>query len=134
MPTLSTLVTAVVKGNLSSTLSSRGPFTVFAPNNDAFSKIDPSTLASLLRPENIKELDALLELHVVSGSVRAKDLKDGEKVPTLNGEKLTFGVSGGSPPTIFVYSKGTTAAQVIAADNNATNGVVHIVNKVLLPG
>jgi uncharacterized surface protein with fasciclin (FAS1) repeats len=133
VPTLSTLVTAVVKGNLSSTLSSRGPFTVFAPNNDAFSKIDPSALASLLRPENIKELDAILELHVIAGSISAHDIKDGQKIKTLAGQQLTFDVTGGSKPKVFVFSNGTAAAQVVLADNKATNGVVHILNKVLLP-
>ena len=87
-PTLKTLVTAVVAGNLSNTLSSRGPFTVFAPDDKAFAAIDPNVLASLLRPENIGELDALLELHVVSGDIRAKDIKDDQKIKTLAGAPL----------------------------------------------
>ena len=128
VPTLKTLVTAVVAGNLSSTLSSGGPFTVFAPNDKAFSAIDPSVLASLLRPENLAELDALLELHVVSvshfsskspssivftraalvvvlnerkcsdwnllakwqGTIRAKDIKDDQKIKTLAGAPITI--------------------------------------------
>ena len=92
-PTLKTLVTAVVAGNLSSTLSSRGPFTVFAPDDKAFAAIDPNVLASLLRPENIDELDALLELHVVSGNIRAKDIKDDQKIKTLAGAPLRKQIS-----------------------------------------
>ena len=130
VPSLSTLVTAVVKGNLSGVLSSPGPYTVFAPNNNAFSKIPPATLKSLLDKANIKELVAVLELHVISGRFLAKDIQDGQKVKTVEGEELTFTKYGGK---VFVYSKKTAACEVISADNAATNGVVHIVNKVLLP-
>ena len=137
MPTLSTLVTAVVAGNLTTLLSGRGNgagFTVFAPNNDAFSKLSPSALRSLLNRANIKELDEVLSLHVIPGSIRVRDLKDAQKITTLTGQQLTFEVTGAaSDPKVFVFSKGTTASAVVAADNNATNGVVHIVDKVLLP-
>ena len=132
VPTLSTLVTAVVAANLTYVLSSPGPFTVFAPNNGAFAKIPPATLKSLLDPENILQLIELLEIHVVSGRVRAKDLKSGEKIKTVDGGELTVLINPISA-SIFVYSSGTKASEVIAADNEASNGVVHIVSKVLLP-
>ena len=133
VPELSTLVTAVVKGNLTSTLSSQGPLTVFAPNNFAFQRLDPNTLASLLKPENIKQLDAILELHVISGSIFARDITNGQTVTTLAGQQLTFTKTG---PKISVNSNGTQgshAAQVAVADQAATNGVVHIITQVLLP-
>ena len=131
VPTLSTLVTAVVAGNLTGVLSSPGPFTVFAPNNAAFDKLPAGVLANLLKPTNVKELVAILELHVVSGSVHAKDLTDGEKITTVNGGALTVDIEAG---LIFIGSGGTDASRVIAADNDASNGVVHIVSDVLLPG
>ena len=133
VPTLSTLVTAVVAANLTGVLSSPGPFTVFAPNNDAFSHVPADLLKHLLEPAHIAELQEVLELHVVAGAVYAADLKNDEKIKTVNSlglevklafDKVFILVDGGS---IF------DGAEVIAADNVASNGVVHIINRVLLP-
>merc|ERR1711865_644963 len=131
VPTLSTLVTAVVEAQLADTLSNEGPFTVFAPNNQAFNQLPSGELQRLLRPENIGELQSVLTLHVVAGRIFSDELKDGQKVTTLNGEELSFIVRNG---IVLVFSGGTVSSQVVAADNVATNGVVHIVTKVLLPG
>ena len=133
VPTLSTLVTAVVAANLTGVLSGPGPFTVFAPNNDAFAKIPAEVLKHLLEPANIKELQEVLELHVVSGAVHAADLKNDEKIKTVNGLGLEVKLAFGK---VFILVQGGSildGAEVIAADNEASNGVVHIINRVLLP-
>jgi uncharacterized surface protein with fasciclin (FAS1) repeats len=127
VPDLSTLVTAVVAGNLTGPLSGPGPFTVFAPTNEAFAKIPADTLKKLLEPKNIKELDAVLEYHVIAGAaVHAKDLKPFQEVKTLEGSDISIEAS----------SKGVEVnhyAHVTTADVDATNGVVHIIDAVLLP-
>merc|ERR1711865_830741 len=126
VPDLSTLVTALVDGKLTDALSGTGPFTVFAPTNEAFAKIPAATLIRLLDPANIKELDALLEYHVIAGAaIFAKDLKPTQEVKTLEGEKLKIVVNAGR----VTVNKNT----VTAADNAASNGVVHIIDGVLLP-
>jgi uncharacterized surface protein with fasciclin (FAS1) repeats len=124
-PTLSTLVQALVAANLVGTLSGAGPFTVFAPTNAAFEKLPAGTLAGLLKPENIKELTALLEYHVVSGKVLSSDLKNGESVTTLEGAKLKVTITGGK---VMINNATVTTANV-----NASNGVVHIIDEVLIP-
>jgi uncharacterized surface protein with fasciclin (FAS1) repeats len=124
VPDLSTLVTALVAGKLTGALSSTGPFTVFAPTNEAFAKVPAATLAHLLDPANIKELDAVLEYHVIAGAaVFAKDLKPTQEVKTLEGDELKIVVN---PDHINV-----NGAVVTAADNAASNGVVHIIDGVL---
>ena len=128
VPDLSTLVTAVVAGNLNGPLSGTGPFTVFAPTNEAFAKVPAATLAHLLDPKNIKELAAVLEYHVIVGAaVFAKDLKPEQMVQTLEGDSLDITASA----TAGVQINGV--AKVTAADNAATNGVVHIIDAVLIP-
>ena len=125
VPDLSTLVTAVKAGKLVATLESAGPFTVFAPTNEAFAKVPAATLAHLLDPKNIKELQAVLTYHVVSGNIQSKDLKPFQDVKTVEGSEIRVVVHDGK-----VY---VNQAQVTAADNEATNGVVHIINGVLIP-
>jgi len=120
---LKTLVKAVVAANLTATLSGAGPFTVFAPTNEAFAKLPAGTLAGLLKPANIKQLQALLEYHVVKGKVLSSDLTNGESVPTLEGSKLTVTLAGGK---VMINDATVTTANVMA-----TNGVVHIINGVL---
>jgi len=125
VPDLSTLVTALVAGGLTGELSIPGAFTVFAPTNEAFAKIPAATLAHLLDPKNVKELDAVLEYHIISGAaIYSKDLKPYQQVETLEGDNVTIAVAG----RVIVNS-----ATVTAADNAATNGVVHIIDGVLLP-
>merc|ERR1711990_417204 len=127
-PDLSTLVTALKAGKLTDALSAKGPFTVFAPTNEAFAKLPSALLKHLLEPANIKELDAVLEYHVVSGaSVHAKDLKPEQQVKTLEGEELFITASSRDGVRINGRTK------VIKADNDASNGVVHVIDGILIP-
>merc|ERR1740115_206160 len=107
-PDLSTLVTALKAADLVDTLSAPGPFTVFAPTNEAFNALPPGVLSNLLKPENKAQLVDLLTYHVISGDVLAKNLLDGEMLKTMEGEYVTFRVS--SDHDIFVNS-----AKVITA-------------------
>merc|ERR1712153_188797 len=126
IPDLSTLVTALKAGNLVTALSDPGPFTVFAPTNEAFAALPNGTLASLLEPKNIKQLQSILEYHVISGAaVRAEDLKASQNVKTLEGREVHINKISGS---VTVQN-----AKVIQADVGATNGVVHVINSVLMP-
>merc|ERR1712021_117024 len=123
---LSTLVAALKAGGLVETLSGKGPFTVFAPTNEAFAKLPPATLAHLLKPANVKELDAILTYHVVSGvAAFSKDLTDGEKIKTVNGQSVVAHVSAAG---VMIND-----ATVKTADIAASNGVVHIIDAVLIP-
>merc|ERR1712151_721981 len=124
---LSTLVTALKAGNLVTALEGTGPFTVFAPSNEAFAKIPKAELDKLLDPKNIKELDAILEYHVVSGAaVHSKDLKPENHFKTLQGGELFVEVHDGH---VIINHE----SRVTAADNDATNGVAHIIDTVLIP-
>merc|ERR1719454_678800 len=124
---LSTLVTALKAGNLVSALEATGPFTVFAPTNEAFAKLPREQLTMLLDPKNVKTLDDVLEYHVVSGAaVYSKDLKAENTVQTLEKENLLVQVQNGQV-TINHNS------QVTTADVGASNGVVHIIDTVLIP-
>ena len=124
-PDLSTLVTALKAGGLVGTLSGQGPFTVFAPTNEAFASLPAGVVANLLKTENKAQLVDVLTYHVVAGTLRAEALKDGEKIKTLQGEELTVRIAGGD---VFINS-----ANVTTADVTASNGVVHIIDGVLLP-
>jgi len=124
-PDLSTLVTALTAGKLVETLSGPGPFTVFAPTNEAFAALPASTLAKLLDPANLAELDNVLTYHVASGSVHAADLTDGEMIPTVEGEDVVATVNSTG---VFIND-----AAVTTADVDASNGVVHIIDAVLIP-
>jgi uncharacterized surface protein with fasciclin (FAS1) repeats len=119
-----TLAAAVKAADLVETLESTGPFTVFAPTDAAFAAIQ-SDVDSLLKPENKTKLANILTYHVVSGAHLAADLKDGAELTTVQGEKLKVTVNGGKV-TIG-------GANVTAADVAASNGVVHLIDKVLLP-
>jgi len=119
-----TLVAAVKAAGLAEALSGPGPFTVFAPTDDAFAKLPPGTVDALLKPENKAKLKAILLYHVVAGKVLSTDLKAGS-VKTLNGEDVTIDLSGGAPKV--------NDATVIKADIPASNGVIHVIDTVLLP-
>merc|ERR1712161_183316 len=121
---LSTLVAAVVAGDLVETLSSAGPFTVFAPTNDAFAALPAGTLDSLLQPENKGTLVDILTYHVVSGKVLSTDLAPSQTVATVQGDTLLIKARDGA---VTVNGR-----NVVAADNEATNGVAHIIDGVLL--
>merc|ERR1711977_813490 len=126
-PDLTTLVTALKAGKLTDALSGKGPFTVFAPSNEAFAKLPKSVLDRLLDPKNIKELQDALEYHVIAGAaVHKADLKSIQRVKTLEGKELA----------IFRDYRGNVRvgdARVTTADVDASNGVVHIIDHVLLP-
>jgi len=132
-----TLVAAVKAADLVGVLSSEGPFTVFAPTNDAFAKLPEGTVESLLKPENIKMLQGILKYHVVAGKFNASDViglvkKNNGKatIPTVNGENLTAMIKDGS---VFITDANGNSAKVIAADLDNTNGVIHVIDSVLLP-
>merc|ERR1711972_1295289 len=122
---LSTLVAAVVAGDLVETLSSPGPFTVFAPTNEAFSALPAGTLDTLLKPENKGQLVDILTYHVLPAKVLSTDLKPKQVVKTVEGKELLVTIYEGN-----VYAN---KAKVVGADNMASNGVAHIINGVLLP-
>ena len=129
-PDFSTLVTVLKAGALVDTLSGKGPFTVFAPTNEAFAKLPAATLTHLLDPANVKELDALLEYHVVSGvAAFVKDLKDEELIKTVEGDDVSIRVNpyGPDEPAV-VINIGST---VVYADIAASNGVIHGIDTVL---
>jgi len=122
---LSTLVAAVVAGDLAETLSSPGPFTVFAPTNEAFGALPAGTLETLLKPENKDQLVDILTYHVLPAQVLSTDLKPKQVVKTVEGKELLVSIYKGD-----VYAN---KAKVVGADNLASNGVAHIIDGVLLP-
>merc|ERR1711920_369462 len=122
---LSTLVAAVVAGDLVETLSSPGPFTVFAPTNEAFAALPAGTLDTLLKPENKGQLVDILTYHVLPAKVLSTDLKPKQVVKTVEGKELLVTIYKGN-----VYAN---KAKVVGADNMASNGVAHIIDGVLLP-
>ena len=126
-----TLVAAVKAAGLVDTLSGAGPFTVFAPTNAAFGKLPAGTVETLVKPENKATLTKILTYHVVPGRLAAKDLKDGQKLTTVAGETLTVKAAGGKVQ--LVDAKGGVSTVTIP-NVNQSNGVIHVVNTVLLPG
>ena len=120
-----TLVAAVKAAGLAETLSGTGPFTVFAPTNEAFDKLPKGTVESLLKPEMKKDLTDVLTYHVVAGTFKAADLKDGQKLKTVEGKDLMVSVKDGK-----VMINGAT---VTIADVVSSNGVTHVIDAVLLP-
>jgi len=126
----STLVTAVEAADLAETLNGDGPFTVFAPVNDAFAGLPEGTLDTLLLPENQDQLTAVLTYHVVPLEAMSDDLSDGMTVTTVQGQPLTVGVSDAG--VTLTDASGNTVS-VVQADIEAGNGVVHVIDEVLLP-
>jgi uncharacterized surface protein with fasciclin (FAS1) repeats len=120
-----TLVAAVTAAGLVETLSGTGPFTIFAPTNAAFAALPAGTVEDLLKPENKDKLTSILTYHVVAGNVMSAQLSDGQKVVTLNGQELTVAIKEG-----VVTINGAT---VVAADLAGSNGVIHVVDGVILP-
>lgn len=123
-PDHTTLVAAVKAAGLAETLSGAGPFTIFAPTNAAFAKLPAGTVDSLLLPENKAKLVAILTYHVVPAKVMAADVKSGE-APTVNGKMLKLKADGMG---VMVND-----AKVIATDLVGSNGVIHVVDTVILP-
>ncbi|MES2783192.1 MAG: fasciclin domain-containing protein [Pseudomonadota bacterium] len=136
-PQVSTLVTAVTAAGLGETLSGAGPFTVFAPSNDAFAKVDKATLDGLLKPESKEALAKLLTYHVVAGDVKSGDLTklitDGNgtaTVKTVNGASLKASMDGDK--IVLTDAKGGKST-VTAPDMVASNGTIHLVDTVVMP-
>ena len=122
---LKTLVAAVKAGGLVDVLKGDGPFTVFAPTDDAFAKLPEGTVESLLKPENKDQLVAILTYHVVPGKVMAADVVGLTEAGTVNGAKIDIAVQG----DIVMIND----AKVTAADVSASNGVIHVIDTVLIP-
>lgn len=122
----STLVTAVSEAGLVDALSAEGPFTVFAPTNEAFAVLPEGTVETLLMDENIEQLQAILQLHVVAGKIKSGDIAEGStEVETLGGETIEV-VNDGHSITVG-------GAEVIMADVYTSNGVIHAIDGVILP-
>lgn len=120
-----TLVQAVQAADLAGTLSGAGPFTVFAPTNSAFQKLPAGTVENLVKPENKQQLSSILTYHVVPGALRAADLKDGQKLKTVQGSELTVSVKNGA---VMINGATVTIPDVISS-----NGVTHVIDGVVMP-
>src|SRR6188474_287443 len=125
-----TLVAAVKAAGLVETLESKGPFTVFAPTNAAFGKLPAGTVETLVKPENKATLTKILTYHVVPGKLAAADLKDGMKLKTAEGEELTVKHDGSK---VWIIDAKGGQSQVTISNVNQSNGVIHVVDTVLLP-
>jgi uncharacterized surface protein with fasciclin (FAS1) repeats len=120
-----TLATALDAAGLVSTLKGDGPFTVFAPTDDAFAKLPAGTVENLLKPENKDQLAAILTYHVVPGKVMAADVVKLNEAKTVNGKTVNVKVDGN---TVMIND-----AKVTATDVAASNGVIHVIDTVILP-
>jgi len=120
-----TLVAAVTAAGLGETLSGAGPFTVFAPTNAAFASLPAGAVDNLLKPEMKADLTSVLTYHVVPGAVKAADLKDGQKIKTVQGKELTVSIKDGK---VMINGATVTTADVISS-----NGVTHVIDGVLMP-
>ena len=119
-----TLAKALTTAGLIETLKGAGPFTVFAPTDEAFAKLPPATIAELLRPENKQELTAILKYHVVAGNVKAVDVAKLKTANTVQGQELRIDTTNGVK---------INDANVVKADIEASNGTIHVIDTVLLP-
>ena len=120
-----TLATALDRAGLVSTLKGQGPYTVFAPTDAAFAKLPAGTVDNLLKPENKAQLTAILTYHVVPGRVMAADVVQLKEAETVNGKMVDVNADGGS---VMIND-----AKVTAADVTASNGVIHVIDTVILP-
>jgi uncharacterized surface protein with fasciclin (FAS1) repeats len=120
-----TLVAVVQAAGLAGTLEGKGPYTVFAPTDDAFAKLPAGTVDSLLKPENKEKLRAILLYHVVAGEVDASQVVKMHSAKTMEGARLHISANGG---TVMVNN-----AKVVKADVHASNGVIHVIDTVLMP-
>ena len=120
-----TLTTALKAAGLVETLKGPGPFTVFAPTDEAFAKLPAGTLESLLKPENKAKLAGILTYHVVAGKVMAADVVKLTSAKTVNGQSVKIAVDGGKVKV--------DGANVVKTDIGASNGVIHVIDAVLLP-
>jgi uncharacterized surface protein with fasciclin (FAS1) repeats len=128
-PDFSTLVTALKAADLVGTLQGEGPFTVFAPTNAAFAKLPAGTVENLLKPENKAQLVSVLTYHVVAGEVMAADVVKLSEAKSVNGQTIDIDTSNGV--TVGNATNGT--ATVVTTDIDASNGVIHVIDSVILP-
>jgi uncharacterized surface protein with fasciclin (FAS1) repeats len=128
-PDFSTLLAAVQAADLGETLAGEGPYTVFAPTNDAFAAVPAGTLAKLLKPANQDQLASILTYHVVAGELMAADVMPGD-VTTVNGADFTISIEDGD---VLITDGQGNRAMVTKTDIAATNGVIHVIDAVLLP-
>lgn len=126
---LTTFVAAIQNAAIANALSSEsgGPFTVFAPNDNAFDALSAGTLESLLQTENRGQLQSVLEYHVVAGEITTADIEDGSTFETLNGQQITISIDAEGDYII------NDSAMIETADIVSSNGVVHVIDSVLLP-
>ncbi len=127
---VTTLVAAVKQAGLVETLSGKGPFTVFAPTNAAFDKLPKGAVAGLMTPESKDKLAKVLTYHVIAGRLVAADLKDGQELTTVNGEKLHVMIKDGK---VMIGNGKDAPATVQIADVISSNGVTHVIDGVILP-
>lgn len=131
---VTTVVSLVKLAGLVDTLKSDGPFTVFGPNNDAFGKLDPATVESLQKPENVETLKSILTYHVVAGTYTSADLRvmaqKGETLKTVQGDTLTPVLSGNM---VALEDAMGNMVEIETADIISTNGVTHVIKSVLMP-
>ncbi len=120
-----TLAAALTAADLIGALKGAGPFTVFAPTDEAFAKLPAGTLDSLLKPENKEKLKGILLYHVVSGKIMAADIKGSASPATLQGATIAVKAAGGGVTV--------NGAKVVSADVGASNGVIHVIDAVILP-
>lgn len=132
-----TLVAAVKAAGLVETLQGKGPFTVFAPTNEAFNKLPKGTVETLLKPENKKMLQTILTYHVVAGNMSAADIKAAIKkgggkatLKTVSGGTLTAWMKGAN---LYVTDENGKSAKITIADVNQSNGVIHVIDEVVTP-
>jgi uncharacterized surface protein with fasciclin (FAS1) repeats len=125
-----TLVAAVKAAGLVDTLQSKGPFTVFAPTNAAFGKLPAGTVDTLVKPENKATLTKILTYHVVAGKMDAASLTDGKKLKTVEGEELSVKLKDGK---VWIVDAKGGASMVTISNVNQSNGVIHVVDTVLMP-
>jgi uncharacterized surface protein with fasciclin (FAS1) repeats len=132
-----TLVAAVKAAGLVETLQSKGPFTVFAPTNAAFNKLPKGTVESLLKPENLKTLQTIMTYHVVAGKMNTSDIAQAIKMgkgkamlKTVSGGTLTAWMKG---KKLYITDENGNSAKVTIADVNQSNGVIHVIDAVVLP-
>ena len=122
---LTTFMEAIKANGLDLVLNGKGPFTIFAPSNDAFKALPEATLSYLLNPETKYNSTMVMSYHIVSEKILSAALKDGETIPTLNGDELKITFKDGQPTV--------NGASIVTADIQGSNGVLHIINTVLMP-
>lgn len=138
---LSTLLTALKAADLVETLNGEGPYTVFAPTNDAFNNLPAGKLDELLKPENKDELAKILKYHVVAGELYASDLEDGQMLETLSGDKIKITIKDNAMndddsmdvEDTDMYNVKVNNANVTTKDLVASNGIIHIIDGVVMP-